>query len=233
MKFSKTLSSVFVFVCLVITSSSLCLAQRNMEIRGYLVDGLHKPLRNGKITIFYDPPLPSGGFEQLTLSWSPLPDGLFGMDVIWRSGLRLMVLMEDRPPGFYPIDNQAALTNDKIFKGVIISEFAKKKNLRKISDYVKYGRAVFDLSNCSNSFAGKILSNQMFTRILARDGTVVANTTFRPAFMKEANQLIFNLPEGVWDIEFIDDPVRKTIVPALRVTISSNETSNVDKLHGC
>lgn len=222
MSLSKSVSFFLITVVLGASLSSQLYSQKAIEIGGYLVDANDKPLKNGRITIFYDPPLPVVSFEQLTQFWSPLGDGFFGIDVTWYSGRKIIVLVEDRPEGFYPIENQSVLTNKKIFKGVIISKFSKRRNLQRVRNYIKYGQAVVDIRNCSTLFVEKILKHQIFLKIRTQDGAVVANTSFKPAYDKQSKRLIFNLPEATWYLEFIDESLGKTIMPSTRVVITQS-----------
>lgn len=233
MSLSKSVSFFLITVILAASMSSQLYSQKTIEIGGYLVDANDKPLKNGRITIFYDPRPPVVSFEELTEIWKPLDDGLFGMEAAWYPGRRIMVLMEDRPEGFYPITNQTALTRKTVFKGAIISKFARRRNLRRVRDYVKYGQAVIDIRNCSASFVEKILKHQIFLKVKTQDGAVVANTSFKPAYVKQSKQLIFNLPEGIWHLEFIDESVGETVVPPLKVTITPSKTFEIKNMKGC
>jgi hypothetical protein len=199
-----------------------------MDISGYLVDANDKPLQNGMVTIFYDPPLPDASFERINELWKPFDDGLFGMQVAWWPGRKIMVLTEDRPDGFYPIDDPNILTNKKIFKGVVIDKFAKSKDLQKVRDYIKYGQAVFDIGNCSASFVDKILTHQIFLKVRSSDKNVVADTSFsRSAYIKESESLILNLPEGTWHVELIDTSAGQVIMPSTRIVIGSKKAVKV------
>jgi len=224
---SKTvLLTLFTVACLASLSLRLY-SQKTMDISGYLVDANGKPLQNGMVTIFYDPPLPTASFERITEVWKPFDDGLFGMQVPWRPGRKIMVLTEDRPDGFYPIEDENVLTNKKIFKGVVIYKFAKSRDLQKVRDYIKYGQAVLDIGNCSASFVEKILKHQIFLKVRSSDKKVVANTSFRPAYIKESESLIFNLPEGTWYLELIDTSAGQVIMPSTRIAIESKKAVKV------
>lgn len=233
MNLSKSVCFVLATIVVAASLSSQLYSQKTIDIEGYLVDVNDKPLQNGTITIFYDPPLTVVSFEKLTQVWSPLDDGLFGMEVAWYPSRKIMVLMEDRPEGFYPIENQTALTNKKIFKGVIISKFARRRNLQRVRDYIKYGQAAVDINNCSDSFLEKILKHQIFLKVRTQDGAVVANTSFKPAYVKKSKQLIFNLPEAIWHLEFIDESDGETVVPSLKVTIKPSKTFEIKNIKGC
>jgi hypothetical protein len=224
------------FLAAAVLAASLSLqvfSQKTIEIEGHLIDANDKPLRNGKITILYDPPLPPASFEELIVSWSPLDDGLFGMVVTWYPGRKIMVLAEDRPDGFYPIHNTSALIHETIFKGAIVSKFVRSKNLHRVNSYIKYGKAVIDTNHCHDTFVKNILKHQIFLKVTNPSGMVVANGSFKPAYAKQSGQLTFNLPEGLWNLEFYDYATKQPVGQPFEVTISPYQTLQVTNLKGC
>ncbi len=227
----KEISIIFIVLLLFGSLNAQNSSQKSIDIDGYLVDANDKPLRNGRVTVFYDPPLPTTSWEQLILSWAPLGDGLFGVKADWYRGRKLMVLMEDRPEGFYPIASDV-LTNKRIFKGVVISKYASEKNLGRFREYIRYGRAAFDVTQCSASFLEKIERQRMYVKVTTFDGFEAANTTFRSAYNRDSGRLVFNLPEGSWHMEFVDETAKTAVLQTIKVIISPYKTNYIKSL-GC
>jgi hypothetical protein len=231
---SKAAYFAIAIILLLVALSSENLSQRSVDIDGYLVDVNDKPLPNGRVTVLYDPPLPTTSFERLIITWTPMVDGLFGVAAQWYPGHRIMVLLEDRPDGFYPIHDSKVLTNKRIFKGVVIAKYASKRDLGRVTDYIQYGQASVDLTKCPALFLEKILKYEMYLKVSTPDGFVAAaKTTFRSAYIKDKEQLVFNLPEGVWQMEFIDGSTKEVVSAAANVTVKPTETVYVVDLAGC
>jgi hypothetical protein len=228
---------VFVVLFAVLGCLSLSVqiySQELVDVDGYLVDSYDNPLQNGTITVFYDPPLPTTSFEHLIITRTPMADGRFGVAVDWLPERKIMVLLEDRPDGFYPIHDSKVLADKRIFRGVIISKFIRRIDVGRIKDYIKYGQVVVDVTKCSASFLEKVLKFEMYLKVSGPDGFVAAaKSTFRSAYIKQKGQLVFNLPEGVWRLEFLEDTAKDAFLPALNVVITPPEKVLVTDWKGC
>lgn len=199
-------------------------SQKLMNIEGYLVNADDKPVRNGLVTAFYVPPIATN--DGLIESWETFEDGLFGLQVAWHPGKKIMLLMEERLKGFYPIE-KSRLINRRFFKGVIISKFKKEKNLHKVRDYIRYGQTLVDIKNSSDLFVEKVLRNEIYLKVRTTDGYIVCDTSFAPAYSKESKELVFQLPEGIWYIEIMDMSVGKIVLPYTRVAVMPSKPAKI------
>jgi hypothetical protein len=196
-------------------------SQKAVAVNGYLVDLSGAPIKNGLITPFYDPPLSGNGATEVFRTFD---DGLFGVEIPWRLGRRIMLLMEERPlHGYYPIDlaTVSRLTNHRFFKGVVIKEYVKLKELGRVDEFVRYGQVFVDLRNSLPSVQQKMLDHDVYVRIKTIDDRVtVCDKSFRSAYSKRLEKLVFNLPEGSWNLELYDTATGNTVLPPTTVVVS-------------
>jgi len=198
--------------------------QKPVAINGSLVDAGTIPLKTGLITPFYDPPVTGGDVSEVFRTYD---NGLFGLEVPWRIGRRIMLLMEDRSDGFYPIDLARIdrVTNHRFFKGVVISEYAKSKELGPINNYVRYGQVIVDVRNSLPWVEQKILNSEIYVRIKTDDDQLtVSDTSFRPAYSKKLTKLIFYLPEGHWNLELYDTTTANSVLHPAKVMVSQSKS---------
>lgn len=198
--------------------------QKTIDVDGYLVNANGKPIKNGVITPFYFPSIVTN--DGLVESWKTFEDGFFSLQVSWLQNKKIMLLMEDRPPGFYPID-VGKLIGKNFFKGVVVSKFSNEKHLGKVKDYISYGQAIVDIKDSSDLFIKKVENHQIFLSIQTSDNKIVSESSFASAYSKKSKELTFQLPEGIWYLNLTDMSERKILLPYTKVVINRGKPVRV------
>lgn len=178
-----------------------------MNVSGFLVDAAEAPVLHGSITVFFAPLTTK---SHVTESLTVLNDGFFGLETHWRTGKDLKILMEERPIGFFPID-RSALLKRKFFRGVTISRYSRNFELGKVSNYVRYGQAIIDVTQCRDELVAKIKRHEIYFNISDSDKRLIASGSFAPALDERKREVVFNIPEGVWHLDLVDKETGGTV----------------------
>jgi hypothetical protein len=222
-------------VCFFLSALIVCLflplvfqAQRKIEIGGYVVDEQNRPIPNATVSVFYAPTFNDpDGFRDPKINGKTMDDGLFGVEMRWRSGLKINVLVElKNDEAFYPLDLKE-LMKYKLVQAISITKYEKKVSLGNIRSYIKYEKVVLDTQNCANSFLAAVKGFSYFLKIKDFRGNTIHYGSFRASDLKKTRNPEFYLPKGTWFVEIVDQSQNITIVPPQKLQIRESEPVNL------
>jgi hypothetical protein len=201
---------------------------KKIEIGGYVLDGQNRPIPDATVSVFYAPYYNEpDAIRDFGGTWKTLDDGLFGIEMRWRSTMKLNLLVDlKNDEAFYPI-NLKELLRYKLVEPIVILKYEKKISLGNIRSYIKYEKVVIDTQNCAKSFLSGIKVFSYFLKIKDFRGNTIHYGSFGANALKTTQNLDFYLPKGTWFVEIIDQSQNITILPEQKLQIREAETVNL------